>query len=376
MLQLRLREQVRGLFEDAVRLQVILLRRARRYADVVMPVYTHFQPAVPVTYGHYLLGVATALDRDIAALRQAADGLRCCPMGACGVGGTDLPIDPARVAHLLGFEHTATNSIDGVASRDVPLRVLFAATSLALTTGRFATDAQLWSTQEFGLLDFPDHLVGTSSIMPQKRNAFLLEHIKAKPAVVAASAQTLVMASKGVPFTNSIEIGTEGVSGIWDGLRATRDAVVLTRLMAADAVPRPDRMADRAAEGWTTATALANRLVRDGVPFRQAHHQVGALVRQCLAEADSTAPANGNGNGQRGVLVGGARTEVPSPAQVVADTVHGGGPGGSSVADQFERLRGRLAEHVAADRAWGELLRSRRRELVETVARGIRRWRD
>ncbi len=341
---LRLRSVVRDLMSDALDLQDVLLGQASRYREVVMPVYTHFQPAVPVTYGHYLLGVATALGRDLAGLAQAADGLRACPMGACGVGGTDLPLDPARVAVLLGFDRPAGNSIDAVASRDTALRVLFAATSLALTLSRFATDVQLWTTQEFALLHLPDSLVGSSSIMPQKRNAFLLEHVKAKPAHVAAAAQALVTAAKGTPFTNSIEVGTEGVTGLWAGLTAVAEAVVLSRLVVAGATPLPGRMTERAVDGWTTATALANEKVRAGVPFRTAHHDVGAVV---LAGGDDSRP---------------------DPATAAAEAEHGGGPGPVSQATQREELTlaaNRLRqEHDAA----GDLLRERALELDQAVA--------
>jgi argininosuccinate lyase len=345
-LLLRLRNTARELIEETLRLQAVLLRRGERYRDVVMPVYTHFQPAVPVTYGHYLLGVATAVDRDLLGLVQATGGLRTSPMGACGVGGTDLPLDPARVARLLGFDEPASNSIDAVASRDTVLRLLFAATSLSLTLSRLATDAQLWSTQEFALLDFPDNLVGSSSIMPQKRNVFLLEHIKAKPAIVSAAAQALVMACKGTPFTNSIEVGTEGVTGVWPGLLAVSDAVVLSRLIVGGAIPAAERMTTRAEQGRTTATATANRLVRDGVPFRQAHHLVGALVRQGLAERGRPAL---------------------SPAQVVREAEYGGGPGPSSLTGQLETLSREWTRKRGEHLGWGATLRARERELDRAV---------
>ena len=116
---LRFREWTLEFAEQAVRLEAILLSRARAYQSVIMPIYTHFQAAMPVTYGYYLLGVALALGRDIDALRSAADGLTVCPLGASAVAGTDLPIDPSRTAGLLGFAGPATHAIDAVASRDV-----------------------------------------------------------------------------------------------------------------------------------------------------------------------------------------------------------------------------------------------------------------
>src|SRR5262249_838060 len=141
-------------------------------------------------------GVALAVGRDIDALRSAAAGLSVCPLGAGAVAGTELPIDPAYTAALLGFTTATRHALDAVASRDVPLRLLAAVTGLAVTLSRLAADLQLWSTVEFGFVTFPDRLVGGSSAMPQKRNAFLLEHVKAKPgqALGAWAAAASVMA--------------------------------------------------------------------------------------------------------------------------------------------------------------------------------------
>lgn len=273
--------------EQATRMQAVLLSRARAHRSVLMPIYTHAQAAMPVTYGYYLLGLAHAVGRDVAALRAAAEGLRVCPLGAGAVSGTDLPIDPERTARLLGFGATTTHALDAVASRDVPLRLLAAAAGLAVTLSRLATDLQWWSTVEFGFVEFPDRLVGGSSAMPQKRNAFLLEHVKAKPGHVfgAYSAAAGMMAA--APFTNSIEVGTEAVAAIWPGLHAAEQSVLLGQVLVIGARPVPARMAERAATGFTAATSIANRLVHRGVPFRSAHQLVGDAVRRCV-EAGST----------------------------------------------------------------------------------------
>jgi argininosuccinate lyase len=312
---LRFRRWVLDFAEQATRLEAVLLARARAHESVVMPVYTHFQAAMPVTYGYYLLGVALAVGRDLEALVAAADGLRVCPLGAGAVAGTDLPIDPARTATLLGFAGPTRHALDAVASRDVPLRLLGAATGLTVTLSRLATDLQLWSTTEFGFLTFPDRLVGGSSAMPQKRNAFLLEHVKAKPgqALGAWAAAAATMAT--TPFTNTIEVGTEAVDRVWSGLPAAEQAVLLSQVLVSGARPVPDRMAERAETGFTAATSVANRLVRQGVPFRSAHRRVGEAVRRAI-EAGST------------------RLELPDlpapPAlpELVRELAHGGGPGG------------------------------------------------
>lgn len=316
--------------EQAIRLEAVLLGRARAYAGVVMPAYTHFQAAMPVSYGYYLLGVATAIGRDIDALRSAAGGLADCPLGASAVAGTDLPIDPERTAALLGFAASARHATDAVASRDVPLRMLAAVASLVIVLSRLAVDLQLWSTAEFGFIEFPDRLVGGSSAMPQKRNAFLLEHIKAKPghAIGAWTAAAAMMA--GTPFTNSIEVGTEAMAAIWPGLHACRQSVLLCQAVAGGARPCPARMLDRARDGFTSATSLANRLVRVGVPFRAAHHMVGEAVRNAIAVGSADLAGFGPPGWLDGIDTAGLDLRELTKAHA-----YGGGPG--AFAEQFTR---------------------------------------
>ncbi len=341
MTLLRLREWLLEFAEQAVRLEAILLSRARAHAAVLMPAYTHFQAAMPVSYGYYLLGVAAAAAREIDALAAAGPGLGRCPLGASAVAGTDLPIDPARTARLLGFDGPAGHALDAVASRDVPLRLLSGAAGLAVVLSRLATDLQLWSTAEFGFIEFPDRLVGGSSAMPQKRNAFLLEHVKAKPghAIGAWAAAAGMMTA--APFTNSIEVGTEAVAAIWPGLDAARESVLLTQVLVSGARPAAERMRQRAEESFTGATSLANRLVRQGTPFRTAHHMVGEAVRKAV-EAGSTRLAD---FGPPGWLDGIERSGLELP-DLMAAHAHGGGPGA---------FTGALADAVAnwaAHRRW------------------------
>jgi len=322
---LRFRGWVLDFAEEAVRLEAVLLSRARAYQSVVMPIYTHFQAAMPVTYGHYLLGVARGIGREIDALRDASEGLQVCPLGASAVAGTDLAIDPARTARLLGFSVSNQHALDAVASRDGLLRLLATAASLSVTLSRLATDLQLWSTAEFGFIVFPDRLVGGSSAMPQKRNAFLLEHVKAKPGQALGAWAAAASTMKSTPFTNSIEVGTEAVASIWHGLQAAEQAVLLTQVLVSGARPCADRMSDRAEAGFTSATSVANRLVQHGVPFRTAHHMVGEAVRRAI-EAGSTKLAE---FGPPGWLdeIGLADLDLDT---LVRAQVYGGGPGAFS----------------------------------------------
>ncbi|GLZ41097.1 lyase family protein [Actinokineospora sp. NBRC 105648] len=328
--------------EQVARLQGVLLSRARAHRAVVMPVHTHFQAAMPITYGYYLLGVAHAVGRELRSFRAAVSELDTCPLGAAAVAGTDLPIDPARTAALLGFSGTTSHALDSLASRDTPLRLLAAAASLAVVLSRAATDLQLWSSAEFGFVTFPDRLVGGSSAMPQKRNAFLLEHVRAKAGRAIGSWAGAAATVKSAPFTNSIEVGTESVAEIRAGLAATAESVALCQVLLAGAVPVPGRMAERVATGFTAATSIANRLVRSGTAFRTAHEVVGDAVRAAVASGSSELPGLDEGR---------------TPAELVEAQRYGGGPGAfdlpfdQALADWSAHREWCRAKHSALDDA-------------------------
>jgi argininosuccinate lyase len=342
VLLLRLRPPVERLLSETLRLQAILLAGARRHAGTVMPGYTHYQPAVPTTYGHHLGGVARALDRDLEALGAAAAGLDTSPLGA-GVGhGTAMPIAPARTAALLGFARPAPHSLDAVASRDVVLRLLAAAAVLGVTASRLAADLLLWTTAEFGFLELPDELVGSSSAMPQKRNPFLLEHVKGRSARAAGAFVAAATAMHAAPFANSVAVGTEGCAGVVEALEAASDSVTLLRLVVAGARPQPGAMLARAAAGDTTATARAERLVAEkGLSFREAHQLVGRLLTEA-GEAERRSSGTPADPPQR--RSGGDGLD---PGRVARSARFGAGPGAPPPLDDLRQHRATAAEEMA-----------------------------
>jgi argininosuccinate lyase len=355
VLRLRLRGAYRRLAREVLRLLAVLVRRAERHARLVMPVYTHWQPALPVTYGHYLAGVAAALRRDLRGIEDAAADLDRCPLGAGAAGGTTIPIDTERTAALLGFAEGVRHSLDAVASRDLVLRLLAAAAVLGVTLSRVATDLQLWSTAELDLVRFPDELVGSSSMMPQKRNAFLLEHVKGRGGAPLGAFTAAAMAMHATPFSNSVAVGTEGVKPLWGALDEVTEATLLARLVVAGAQPQPERMRRRAAEGFTAATELANRLVLEtGVSFRGAHHQVGELVTRAGEQGRSLEDAAETLLRERGLPADAAWLD---PGAVAASAAHGGGPAEAPLRRVLLELR---EEWSAAARRLDE--RSRRWE--------------
>lgn len=301
---LRLRSPYQQVMTATCRLQAVLLRGARRHRQVVMSAYTHHQPAFPTTLGHYLAGVAFALDRDLAGLAGAAGPLEVCPLGAGAGGGTAVPIDPGRTAALLGFATPLRHSTDAVASRAPALALLAALALAGVTLGRLATDLLAWTTAEFGFLELPDRLVGSSSALPQKRNPFLLEHVQGKAAAPLGALVAAAGALHATPFANSVAVGGEGAPHVFPALAAVADAATLLALVVAGARPVPAAMAGRARDGLTTAAAQAERMVIDGdLCFGEAHRRIGTML-------SSARPP-----------------DLPEPAEVVAAARHGAGPG-------------------------------------------------
>ncbi len=338
-LKLRLRKPYLRLLSETLRLQAILLRRARRFKEVVMPIYTHYQAAVPITYGHYLLGIASALGRDIAHLTAINTDINQCPLGAGAVGGTSLSINSARTASLLGFNAPVLHSIDAVASRDLVLRLLANATFIGITLSRLASDLQLWTTAEFGFLSLSDELVGSSSMMPQKRNPFLLEHVQGRSTSALGALVTASMAIHAKPFSNSIAVGTEAVSHLWKPLQDMIEAVILARLVAADAVPNKENMLKRAVDGYTSATALANQLVIEGgMPFREAHRTVGTIIRSALQNGHKPLQSEAEQFNLKTSLEG------LNPSFVAKNANYGGGPGIASMDTCLKSVHHQWAE--------------------------------
>lgn len=355
VLRLRVRTYYHRLVREVLRLLAVLIRRAERNASVVMPIYTHYQAALPVTYGHYLAGIGLALFRDLRGITDAALELDRSPLGAGAAGGTTIPIDTERTARLLGFGEGVLHSLDAVASRDLVLRLLGAASVLGVTLSRLATDLQLWSTAEFDLVRFPDTLVGSSSMMPQKRNAFLLEHIKGRGGAPLGAFTAAAMAMHATPFSNSVAVGTEGVRPLWTTLDELTDAVVLARLVIAGARAQPENMRRLAVEGFTTATELANRLVLGaGLSFRQAHHLVGELVTEASEREEPLERIAEARFRERGIV---ADCTWPDPAAVAAEAAYGGGPAPESLRRLIVRMRSEWSD--AARRLAGQTWRWR-----------------
>lgn len=352
--RLRARDACLGLLAEVDGLAETLLDLAWQHRNVVMPAFTHGQPAVPITYGHYLAGVAAAVLRGYANILGSAPEIDASPLGAGAVGGTSIAIDPARTAELLGFASVIPNSVDAVASRDFVLRLLAAGAVLGVTLARVARDLATWSTEESGLIRISDDLVGSSSMMPQKRNPFLLEHIQGKATECLGDFMSAAAAMVTAGYTNAIAVGTEAVRHLWPGMAACAAATALLRLVVAGSQPLEQRMLDRCSAGFTTATYQAERLVAVGLPFRTAHHRVGRAVLACLQAGEPLVVAG---------------LDAVDASQVASECAYGGGPGG----DTAERTADWLREQLQASRRVVDELRHRWTSAASQLDAAVRR---
>jgi argininosuccinate lyase len=281
--RLRARDVLAEVLETLQQVRTTALEGAERHATTVMPGHTHLQPAQPITYGFYLAGVAQALERDSLRLAANLDSMNQSPLGAAAFAGTPFAIDRARTADLLGFDGYLDNALDAVASRDFILEGLSHLSLLAVFWSRVAQDYFVWATHEFGLVEFPDSVAGTSSIMPQKKNPVVLEYLKGRSGHIAGLLMAATMTVKGTHFSHSGDANREGTRGFWEAAEETLRCLRLLDLVLRTAEPDAVRGLERSALDFSTATGLADLIVRDGgLSFREAHHVVGAVVRQAL----------------------------------------------------------------------------------------------
>ena len=282
--KLYIRDQLDALDAALARLQLALARKAEAHSGTVMPGFTHMQPAQPVTFGHHLLAYVEMLQRDRGRLSDARARLNECPLGAAALAGTSFPIDRDMTAEVLGFDRPAANSLDAVSDRDFVLETLAAATIAAVHLSRFAEEVVLWGTPQFGFIKLSDKFTTGSSIMPQKRNPDAAELTRAKVGRIAGAFQSLVVVMKGLPLAYSKDM-QEDKEVAFDALDSLGLAVAAMTGMVDDMAPSPEAMRAAAGGGYSTATDLADWLVRVlKMPFREAHHVTGRIVQTAEAQ--------------------------------------------------------------------------------------------
>ena len=280
--RLYVRDTVDHLDQQLKELQLALAEKAEAHAATVMPGFTHLQVAQPVTFGHHMLAYVEMLARDRARLSDARKRMNENPLGAAALAGTSFPIDRHMTAKALGFDRPTRNSLDTVADRDFVLETLSACAICAMHLSRLAEEIVIWSTSQFRFVKLSDKFTTGSSIMPQKRNPDAAELVRAKPGRIIGALLSLLTVMKGLPLTYSKDM-QEDKEPAFDAFDNMSLAIAATTGMVRDMVPNKDEMRKAAASGFSTATDLADWLVRTlKMPFREAHHVTGSLV--ALAE--------------------------------------------------------------------------------------------
>ncbi|MDO9335276.1 MAG: argininosuccinate lyase [Caulobacter sp.] len=261
-------------------LQRALIAKAEPHADALMPGFTHLQPAQPVTFGHHLMAYVEMFGRDAARFADARVRMNECPLGAAALAGSPFPIDRQMTASALGFDRPTANSLDSVSSRDFALEALAAASIAATHLSRLAEEIVIWMTPQFGFIKLSDAFTTGSSIMPQKKNPDAAELTRAKVGRILGGFTSLMVVMKGLPLAYSKDMQEDKVP-TFEAFDSLELALLAMAGMVADLEPNREKMAAAAGAGFSTATDLADWLVRElNLPFRQAHHLTGAAVKR------------------------------------------------------------------------------------------------
>ena len=281
-LRLWLRQTLDDMDEALAGLQAVLIDRAEAHAGTVMPGFTHLQAAQPVTLGHHLLAYVEMFGRDRGRAADCRRRLNQCPLGAAALAGTSFPIDRRMTAEALGFDSPCANSLDAVSDRDFAMEFLGLAAVLAVHLSRLAEEIVLWCSDAFRFARLSDAFATGSSIMPQKRNPDAAELVRGKTGRVIGALTTLLVAMKGLPLAYAKDM-QEDKEPVFDAADTLALCIAVITGMVQDIAFATERMKAAAGEGYATATDLADWLVRVlAMPFREAHHVTGRLVR--LAE--------------------------------------------------------------------------------------------
>ena len=281
--RLWVRDQCDAAVAGTTALMRAFLRQAEAGADWVMPGFTHLQVAQPVTWGHHMMAYVEMLARDRSRFADARARMNECPLGAAALAGTSFPIDRAMTATALGFDRPTANSLDSVSDRDFALEFLSAASICAMHLSRFAEELVIWSSAQFRFVRLSDRWTTGSSIMPQKKNPDAAELLRAKLGRILGATVALFTVMKGLPLTYSKDM-QEDKEAVFDAADTLMLGLAAMTGMVGDMTANRESLAAAASSGFSTATDLADWLVRAlDLPFREAHHVTGRLV--ALAEA-------------------------------------------------------------------------------------------
>jgi len=279
--RLWLRDEIDQIIDFLNALQKALAKLALQHADTIMPGFTHLQVAQPVTFGHHLLAYAEMFKRDSQRLLDCRKRVNVLPLGAAALAGTSFPIDREFVARELGFDSICLNSLDAVSDRDFAIEFCAAATLIMTHLSRFSEELIIWMSPRFAFIDLADRFCTGSSIMPQKKNPDVPELARGKTGRVVGHLVALLMLMKAQPLAYNKD-NQEDKEGLFDTADTLRQTLQIFVDMVGGITVNQKAMRTAAAEGFATATDLADYLVKKGVPFRDAHEIVAQVVRHCV----------------------------------------------------------------------------------------------
>ncbi|HEX3737062.1 MAG TPA: argininosuccinate lyase [Solirubrobacterales bacterium] len=319
-----------------------LLGLAETHRDWPMPGYTHLQRAQPVYLGHHLLAYFWMLSRDARRFGFAAESASVMPLGSAALAGANWPIDRKVAAAELGFAAITPNSLDGVSNRDFVIDYLSAAATCAMHLSRLGSELVIWSSTEFGFCELDESFSSGSSIMPQKKNPDAAELLRAKSPRVAAAHQTLLGVMHALPLTYGKDM-QEDKEPLWDAIDTIEASLEAAAGILEEIVFDRERLEEASGDEMLAATEVADLLVRQGVPFREAHGIVGELVRDAIA---ADVPLSGLGREQiaaRSEALGEEYYEVLQRAGWLERKQIAGGTGSEALGIQIEEARTALA---------------------------------
>jgi argininosuccinate lyase len=282
-LRLFIREEGRGVILRVKDLLSVILEKADAHFGSIAPGYTHLQRAQPILLSHHLMAYFEMFRRDLGRFQALIDNLTESPLGSGALAGTPLPIDRRKTASDLGFSQLTRNSMDAVSDRDFAAEFLFASALCQIHLSRMAEELVLWATSEFAFVRLPEAFCTGSSMMPQKKNPDPAELVRGKTGRAVGNLISLLVTLKGLPMAYNRDL-QEDKEPVFDSLDTLAGSLEVMTGLLSEVGFETSRMEEAAAADFSTATDLADYLVGKGVPFRQAHEDVGRIVRRCLEE--------------------------------------------------------------------------------------------
>jgi len=331
-LRLYLRDQIDLCSGDLLSLMGALVNKAEANIDLLLPGYTHLQRAQPVRMAHHLMAYFQMFQRDWKRFRDSRTRMDEMPLGAAALAGTTFPIDRKYVARELGFSSISANSMDAVSDRDFALEFLFNASVAMMHLSRLAEELILWSSSEFGFCTLPDAFCSGSSIMPQKKNPDACELIRGKVGRVYGHLMALLTTMKALPLTYNKDL-QEDKEPVFDTVDTLGGSLKIMASLISGIEFHAERMIEAASDPSLAATDLADKLVREGMPFRDAHAKVGAMIR------DQAGPGRGKKGGR-----------LPSPEEMVEARRHEAGTARKRVLDQIRKAEAFLNRQKSTGR--------------------------